>query len=102
MKIGSRSECRCVRERPLTARSTVHAVVQAERDPGRVMSDMKARASRGLTRAEIDDATRRRWTRRGSTLHVFNEAAVADKIDYTLNRQGARCFRTTTAAEPGT
>lgn len=66
----------------------VHAVVSADRDPGRVMSDMKARASRELTRAGFDDAARRRWTRHGSTLHLFDEAVVADKIDYTLNRQG--------------
>ncbi|MBV8780934.1 MAG: hypothetical protein JO353_06005, partial [Phycisphaerae bacterium] len=39
--------------------------------------------------AGFDDATRQRWTRHGSTLHLFDEAAVADKIDYTLNRQGA-------------
>jgi REP element-mobilizing transposase RayT len=49
----------------------VHAVVNADRDPGRVMSDMKSRASRELTRAGFDDATRRRWTRHGSTLHLF-------------------------------
>ena len=67
----------------------VHAVVEADRDPGRVMSDMKARASRELTRKGFDDATRRRWTRHGSTLHLFEEASVTDKIDYTLNRQGA-------------
>jgi REP element-mobilizing transposase RayT len=67
----------------------VHAVVEANRDAGRVMSDFKARASRELTRAGFDDATRRRWTRHGSTLHLFDEAAVADEIDYTLNRQGA-------------
>ena len=66
----------------------VHVVVAAERDPGRVMSDMKARASRALTRAGFDDAERKRWTRHGSTLHLFEEATVADKIDYTLNRQG--------------
>ena len=53
------------------------------------MSDMKAGASRKLTRAGFDDAARRRWTRHGSTLHLFDEAAVADKIDYTSNRQGA-------------
>ena len=66
----------------------VHVVVAVERDPGRVMSDMKARASRALTRAGFDDATRKRWTRHGSTLHLFDDAAVADRIDYTLNRQG--------------
>ena len=59
-----------------------------DRDPGRVMSDMKAQASRALTRAGFDDAARKRWTRHGSTLHLFDEATLADKIDYTLNRQG--------------
>ena len=67
----------------------VHVVVAVERDPGRVMSDMKARASRELTRGGFDDAKRKRWTRHGSTLHLFDEATVAEKIDYTLNRQGA-------------
>ena len=68
----------------------VHVVLAAaENDPGRVMSDMKARASRELTRAGFDDAKRKRWTRHGSTLHLFDEATVADKVDYTLNRQGA-------------
>jgi REP element-mobilizing transposase RayT len=66
----------------------VHVVIEANGDAGRVMSDMKARASRELTRAGFDDATRRRWTRHGSTLQLFNAATVADKIDYTLNRQG--------------
>ena len=53
------------------------------------MSDMKAAASRDLTRAGFDDATRKRSTRHGTTLHLFDEATVEDKIDYTLNRQGA-------------
>ena len=66
----------------------VHIVVAVDREADRVMSDLKARASRELTRAGFDDANRRRWTRHGSTLHLFDEAAVADKIDYTLNRQG--------------
>lgn len=67
----------------------VHAVITAPGDPGRVMSDMKAGASRELTRGGFDDAKRRRWTRHGSTLHLFNQVALEDKIDYTLNRQGA-------------
>ena len=54
------------------------------------MSDMKGRASRDLTRAGFDDAKRKRWTRHGSTKHLFREDEVADKIDYTLNRQGNR------------
>jgi REP element-mobilizing transposase RayT len=66
----------------------VHAVVCVDRDPGRAMSDMKARASRALSKAGFDDADRKRWTRHGSTLYLFDDATVADKIDYTLNRQG--------------
>jgi REP element-mobilizing transposase RayT len=66
----------------------VHIVVSVDRDPGRVMSDMKACASAASTRAGLGDSSRKRWTRRGSTLHLFDTAAVADKIDYTLNRQG--------------
>jgi REP element-mobilizing transposase RayT len=67
----------------------VHVVLNVDRDPGRVMSDIKAAASRALTRAGFDDTARKRWTRHGSTLHLFDEAAVAEKVDYTLNRQGA-------------
>jgi REP element-mobilizing transposase RayT len=71
----------------------VHVVVAADRDPGRIMSDMKARASKDLSRAGFGDATRKRWTRHGSTLHLFDKAAVADKLDYTLNRQGTPMAR---------
>jgi len=68
----------------------VHAVVSAERDPGRIMSDLKARASRELNAAGFDSAQRRRWTRHGSTLHLFRADEVAAKIHYTLNEQGDR------------
>ncbi len=63
-------------------------VVAVDREPERVMSDLKARASRELTRAGFDDSTRKRWSRHGSTLHLFDELTVTDKSDYTLNRQG--------------
>ncbi len=68
----------------------VHAVVSAERDPGRIMSDMKARASGELTRAGFDDALRKRWTRHGSTRHLFKQDDVEEKIRYTLDGQGER------------
>ncbi len=68
----------------------VHVVVSVERDAGRVMSDMKARASRELTLAGFDNAARRRWTRHGSTLHLFHEEEVEAKIRYTLDQQGER------------
>ena len=54
------------------------------------MSDLKARAPRDLTRAGFDNPERRRWTRHGSTLHLFREEEVAAKIRYTLDEQGER------------
>jgi REP element-mobilizing transposase RayT len=66
----------------------VHLVIGGDRDPGRLMSDLKARASRELTRAGFEDADRRRWTRHGSTLHLFTTAEVDEKVEYTLYRQG--------------
>lgn len=68
----------------------VHAVVSSERDPGRIMSDMKGRASRELTAAGFDNVNRRRWTRHGSTKHLFHEQEVEAKIRYTLEEQGTR------------
>jgi REP element-mobilizing transposase RayT len=68
----------------------VHLVVSAERDPNRIMSDLKARASRELTAAGFDHVERRRWTRHGSTRHLFCEDEVEAKIHYTLDEQGER------------
>jgi len=76
--------------RALHVRSNhVPLVVSADRDPGRLMSDLKARASRELNRATID-AQAKRWTRHGSTRHLFDEASVAAAVAYTLDKQGAR------------
>ena len=68
----------------------VHVVVQGERVPARMMSDIKARASRDLTAAGFDDAQRRRWTRHGSTRHLFREEEVEGALRYTLDEQGER------------
>ncbi len=71
----------------------VHVVVSAEREPGRLMSDLKARASRELNRVEGPltscAAPRKRWTRHGSTLHLFTVEKVQEKIRYTIDEQGA-------------
>ncbi len=88
--------CQAIRERgwdllAVHVRSNqVHVVVSAERDPGRLMSDLKGRASRNLTLAGFDDAARRRWTRHGSTQHLFRDEEVEAKIRYTLDEQGER------------
>ena len=68
----------------------VHIVISAPRDPGRMMSELKARASQDLTEAGFDDARRRRWTRHGSTKHLFRSEEVEAKIGYTLDEQGER------------
>jgi REP element-mobilizing transposase RayT len=65
----------------------VHAVVSAECDPGRLVSDLKARASRELNRSGTD-GNANRWTRHGSTRHLFDEASVAAAVVYTLDEQG--------------
>jgi hypothetical protein len=67
-----------------------HVVITAERDAGRLMSDLKARASRELTRAGFGGADRRRWTRHGSTRHLFRDEEVAAAVRYTLDGQGDR------------
>jgi len=68
----------------------VHIVIGSDREPGRLMSDLKARASRDLTRAGFGDANRKRWTRHGSTKHLFRDEQVYEKISYTLDEQGER------------
>lgn len=65
----------------------VHVVVSAEREPGRLMSDLKASASRELNRSGTD-ANAKRWTRHGSTRHLFDEASVVAAVAYTLDEQG--------------
>jgi REP element-mobilizing transposase RayT len=73
-------------------RSThVHVVIcTEERDPGRTMSDLKARASRALNQAGFDSVQRKRWTRHGSTRHLLRKDDVEAKILYTLDEQGER------------
>jgi REP element-mobilizing transposase RayT len=68
----------------------VHVVISAERQPERIMSDLKARASRDLSRSRFDHADRRRWARHGSTRHLFEEEHVEAAIRYTLDEQGPR------------
>lgn len=83
--------------------SHVHVVVvEADRPPGRLMSDLKARASRNLTRAGLDDRDRLRWTRHGSTRHLFTPDQVEAKIHYVLHEQGQPMALYDGAREPRT
>lgn len=68
----------------------VHIVLSGEGDPDRMMSDLKGRASKNLNSAGFDSAERKRWTRHGSTRHLFSEEKVEERIRYTLDDQGNR------------
>jgi REP element-mobilizing transposase RayT len=68
----------------------VHVVISAEHTPERIMSDLKARASRDLSRAGFGNAECRRWTRHGSTRHLFEEEHVEAAVHYALDEQGER------------
>ena len=66
----------------------VHLVVVADREPEFVMRCCKAHASKCLNQAGLDAADRKRWTTHGSTVYLWSDEAVAEKIDYTLHQQG--------------
>jgi REP element-mobilizing transposase RayT len=66
----------------------VHAVVSAEEPPERIVNDLKTAASRSLNRAFPAERDCRRWTRHGSTRYLWTEDAIAEKVDYVLDKQG--------------
>ena len=59
----------------------MHAVVDADTTPERVMIDLKAYASRGLGRKEM-------WARHGSTIYLWEADEVANAVRYVVSRQG--------------
>jgi len=68
--------------------SHVHAIVEAEVRPERVMNDFKSYASRGLNRLGIDPADRKRWARHGSTRWLWKDEEVREAIRYVVYGQG--------------
>src|SRR4051812_45653005 len=58
----------------------VHVVVQAAREPERVMNDFKAFASKRLNEAYPQEHGRTRWARHGSTRYLWREEGVREKI----------------------
>jgi hypothetical protein len=70
-------------------RSThVHAVVEAENLPDRVMGDFKAYASGILNRLRLDRPGRKRWARHGSTRWLWKPGDVSAAIHYVVAEQG--------------
>jgi hypothetical protein len=45
----------------------IHLVMGAEAKPERIMNDLKSYASRSLNQLGLDEPTRKRWARHGST-----------------------------------
>jgi len=66
----------------------VHAVVEAEVPPERVMSDFKTYASRRMNRMGLDEPNRKRWARHGSTRWLWKPQHVSAAIQYVIAEQG--------------
>ena len=66
----------------------VHAVVEAEVPPERVMGDLKAYASRRLNGMRLDEPNRKRWARHGSTRWLWTPQQVSAAIQYVVAEQG--------------
>jgi REP element-mobilizing transposase RayT len=71
------------------ARSThVHIVVDADAPPERIMNDLKSFASRFLNRLGLDEPSRKRWARHGSTRWLQKQESVSAAIRYVVDEQG--------------
>jgi len=66
----------------------VHAIVEAEVRPEKIMNEFKSYASRELSRLEKDGPDRRRWARHGSTRWLWQDQQVRDAIRYVVEEQG--------------
>jgi len=70
-------------------RSThVHVVVAAELAPERILTELKAYASRALNRSGRDKAETKRWARHGSTRYLWKPAQVRAAMEYVVHEQG--------------
>lgn len=66
----------------------IHLVIAAEDDPEKILHDVKAYASRALNREGRDDASKRRWTRHGSTRYLWKPEQIGAAIHYVVREQG--------------
>ena len=72
----------------------VHAVITGSIKPERILSDLKAYATRALRFRTGESPRRCYWANHGSTRYLWKQTGLHAAIDYTLNRQGIRmaCF----------
>ena len=68
----------------------VHAIVEAEIRPERIMNEFKSYASRELNRLRSGGPNRRRWARHGSTRWLWKDQDVRQAIQYVVEEQGER------------
>ena len=66
----------------------VHAVVEAEARPERIMSEFKSYASRELNQLGSDGPDRKRWARHGSTRWLWKDEDVRQALRYVIEEQG--------------
>jgi REP element-mobilizing transposase RayT len=66
----------------------VHAVVEAEAPPEKVMNDFKSYASRCLSRLNPEEGERKRWARHGSTRWLRKSEQVLAALRYVVDEQG--------------
>lgn len=66
----------------------VHAVVESEVRPEKVMNDFKSYASRGLRRLGRDGPDRKYWARHGSTRWLWMDGDVREAVRYVVEGQG--------------
>ena len=64
----------------------VHALVTSEARAGKVMTDLKAYASRGLNK--LGEKRDRRWARHGSVRRLSGREQVVKAIRYVIEGQG--------------
>jgi REP element-mobilizing transposase RayT len=66
----------------------VHTVLDADVAPEFVMNAFKAYASRTLNLAYPREKGRIRWTRHGSTRHLWSRERIEAAVRYVLEKQG--------------
>jgi len=66
----------------------VHAIVEAEVRPERIMNEFKSYASRELNGLGRDEPDRKRWARHGSTRWLWKDEDVQSALRYVIDEQG--------------
>ena len=66
----------------------VHAIVEADVRPEKIMNEFKSYASRELNRLDRDGADRKRWARHGSTRWLWKDEDLQHAIQYVAGEQG--------------